>query len=432
VKQSHTYPLSQVDAFFVAYQERAGILMQLGIEVDLAGTPSREALEQTLTHVTGRWPQLGRILHARMGGGLAWRGQCQIAKMLKIVPGPGGDAVFQWRNSPIDPFREPPFQLLAILDSGRSTLAFRAHHAVCDGEALITVGAAALRTLAQIMGGRNPSLEGRAAAVGLASLLSLSKQWRLGRLHGMWRHLRQLSKESGSGRSASLSMRACTPGDVSTRERTLDRSVTSPWLCAAAWARAIGAWNASRGGRSGGGVSLEIPVSLRSGRQAKTSIGNLISPLVVFADPTRPLEEISRELVRQFKAGLRRRAHLAVPLFTMPARHLPWTLFRKVAVNTASTGFATSHFTWLETKSNVYDEVPSLSGGALRLLDHHAYGPVCLHMGAALMTVHVPGSTKVCLTYRRTAFAEAEAEELLTLFLAELSSKQALHVSPVR
>src|SRR5262249_46581434 len=151
--------------------------------------------------------------------------------------------------------------------------------------------------------------------------------------------------------------------------------------------RAIGAWNAAGAPTSCGMVSLEVPVNLRAGKNAKHSLGNCISPLNLYGDPVRPLEEIAKDLQRQFRDGLRQGNHMAVPFFTSPARLLPWPLFRRLAINSTATGFATSHFTWLEQRTDIYDEVSSLSDSALRMLAHHAYGPVCLHMGAALMVV---------------------------------------------
>ena len=48
--------LSAIDAFFVAYQESSGVLMQLGVEVELKGRISRDDVERMLLHVVRRWP----------------------------------------------------------------------------------------------------------------------------------------------------------------------------------------------------------------------------------------------------------------------------------------------------------------------------------------------------------------------------------------
>jgi hypothetical protein len=437
--------LSQLDAFFVAYQERAGILMQLGVEVDVIGEPGRQALEDALAHAVRRWPQLGQILHRRIAG-LAWSGECRVSAMLRTVQGDGDDdgIIHRWRNTPIDPFREPPFQMLAVLRSLSTTLAFRAHHAVCDGEALVRVCIAVVRALAQITGGNGAAVSQRAGCVSLGSVLFPFEQLRRGRLPEMWRYLRRLEALRRTEPGAPLAFATRKPGDISTCEKTLDlsampqavtgtgRSLTQPWLFAAAWVRAIGTWNRSKGSAGGGRVSLEVPVSLRSTQSARECAGNFISPLILFGDATQPIAQIAEDLRRQFRAGLRRRFHMAVPLFTALARYLPWPVFRRVALTPATTGFATSHFTWLEEKSDVYDQVASASGGRLRLLDHHIYAPVCLHMGAALTVFSVSGRVKLCLTYRRTAFVQSEAESLLGLLVAELNAAHVPHVSMAR
>src|SRR5262249_16885963 len=133
-----------------------GILMQFGVEVEVSGPLDRDALERTLIYVTSRWPQLGQNLFRRMGG-LAWRGECQLEKMLRIAHVNAAEAVAEWRNQRLDPFREPPFQLLAVLNPLRNTLAFRAHHAVADGAALFVVCDDAIRALARITAGEDPS-----------------------------------------------------------------------------------------------------------------------------------------------------------------------------------------------------------------------------------------------------------------------------------
>jgi hypothetical protein len=46
-------------------------------------------------------------------------------------------------------------------------------------------------------------------------------------------------------------------------------------------------------------------------------------------------------------------------------------------------------------------------------------------MGAALMVVALPGSTKVCLTYRKTALDENEARTLSEMLRTELAGTTA-------
>src|SRR5262249_11471509 len=136
-------------------QEQSGILMQLGVEFEVAGALSREALEQTLAYLIAQWPQLGQHLYRRIGG-LAWRGGFRLAQMLRIALRGRDDGVAEWRNQPIDPFREPPFQVLAVLNDNRNTLAFRTHHAVVDGVSLLIICTDAMRALSKILAGEDP------------------------------------------------------------------------------------------------------------------------------------------------------------------------------------------------------------------------------------------------------------------------------------
>jgi hypothetical protein len=426
------HALSQLDAFFVAYQERAGILMQNGVEVEVKGEVRRELLEEVLSHLVARWPRLGQTLRAGLAG-LRWRGECRVGEMLRVAD--EGGALARWRNRPIDPFREPPFQLLCLPGKERSTLAFRCHHAVADGEAFVVVCVEALRALASLTGGDALPRPEAAARPRLTKLVSTAGLLREGKLPWMWRYTRRLAAEAKAGRSASLKLRACEPGDIATCERLLDGAemegvresaaaagVTPAWLCAAAWVRAIGAWNRSRGAAGKGLVSLEVPVSLRPVRRLKEYVGNFVSPLVLFGDPARPLAEVARGLREQFETEARRGSHLGVPFFTAPARFLPWPLFRRLAVNPTSTGFATSHFTWL--RRAIDKELAALGRGAHGLLDFHIYTPVCLHMGAALAVAPFNGGAKLVLTYRLTAFGGAEAESLLELVDEELRGER--------
>jgi hypothetical protein len=54
--------LSAIDAFFVAYQETSGVLMQLGVEVELKGRIMRADVERMLEHIVRRWQR-----HAQNG-----------------------------------------------------------------------------------------------------------------------------------------------------------------------------------------------------------------------------------------------------------------------------------------------------------------------------------------------------------------------------
>src|SRR5215217_4933528 len=128
--------LSAIDAFFVAYQESSGVLMQLGVEVELKGRIARDDVERMLLHVVKCWPPLGQQLR-RDWLGLSWEGKPRMSEMLRVAE--TRDALAEWRNRSIDPFREPPFQLLWIGNDPENLLAFRAHHAVVDGEAFFEV-----------------------------------------------------------------------------------------------------------------------------------------------------------------------------------------------------------------------------------------------------------------------------------------------------
>jgi hypothetical protein len=269
--------------------------------------------------------------------------------------------------------------------------------------------------------------------IDLIDLLSPLRLLRGGKLKPMWRYTRWLAAESRAGRSTRLAVRACAPGDVATCERELEGAafdrlklrasssgVAPAWLCAAAWMRAINKWNASQGAGSNSVVSLEVPVSLRRGRGSENRVGNFISPLVLFGDASRPLDEIARDLSKGLMTEVRRRSHMGVPLFTAPGRFLPWALFRRLAVNTTSTGFATSHFTWLEQEGDIHAEIAWLSDGLLRVTAQRIYTPVCLHMGAALAALAWPDRAQLLITHRLNALSIEDASRLADLVVSEL------------
>jgi hypothetical protein len=438
--------LSATDAFFVAYQQHSGILMQLGGEIELEGELRREDLEQMISYVVARWPRLAQSLQKSLVG-LKWKGNCLTGNMLLI--GKSTDALSEWRNKPIDPFHEPPFQVMwipppqaasafPVPNGGSSTVAFRAHHAVMDGESFVAVTAEATHFLAQARIGKQLSPAEPAQPATLNDLISLRQLIRRGRISGMWRYTRWLAAEARAERSARLAMNACATGNTHTCERRLDHDafirlkqraaalhVAPTWLSAAAWMRAIHQWNISRGETANPQVSLEFPVSLRRGRnndrnQGHDLLGNFISPLVLFGDATQPLEQLARELRKQLMQGIRSQSHLGTPLLTAPGKFLPWALFRRVAVNPRTTGFATSHFTWFE-QSDAHADIARLSAGAFRLTGQRIYTPVCLHMGAAAAVLASPDYAQVFLTYRATALANEGAERLLDLMMAELA-----------
>jgi hypothetical protein len=436
--------LSATDAFFVAYQERSGILMQLGGEVDLEGTLERDHLEQMIRYILARWPRLGQALKKSVLG-LKWNGIPQAEKMLRIGNG-GNGTLTHWRNEPIDPFHDPPFQVLWIPppdanhrghNGGHSTLAFRAHHSVMDGESFVAVTVDATNFLSQVRSEKPAPTPVPARVTTLKDLISVRQLLRRRSFGDMWRYTRWLAAEARAGRSARLEGDAFTTGDTHICERRLDSENftrlkrraaelrSAPvWLCGAAWMRAIHAWNISHvahGATANPTISLEFPVSLRRGsaKNGHDSPGNFISPLVVLGDATHPLKQLARELRKQLVHGIRRQSHLGVPLVTAPGKFLPWAVFRRVAVNPRTTGFATSHFTWFE-QADVCGDIARLSEGALRVTGQRIYTPVCLHMGAALAVLASPGYAQIFLTYRDTAFSPRAAEQLIDLMVEEL------------
>jgi hypothetical protein len=437
--------LSATDAFFVAYQQHSGILMQLGGEIELEGELRREDLEKMISYVVARWPRLGQALQKGLLG-LKWRGNSLTGNMLRI--GEGDASLSEWRNNPIDPFHEPPFQVLWIppphaaaafpVPNGRSnTVAFRAHHSVMDGESFVAVTADAAHFLTQARAGKQVSPPGAAQPSTLSDLVSLRQLIRRGRVAGIWRYTRWLAAEANAGRSARLAIDVCAAGDTYTCERRLDTEafvrlqqravalrVAPTWLCAAAWMRAIHRWNVSRGSSANSQVSLEFPVSLRrarrgNGKNGHDLLGNFISPLVLFGDATQPLDQLARELRKQLMQGIRSQSHLGTPLLTAPGKFLPWALFRRIAVNPRTTGFATSHFTWFE-QPDVHADIARMSEGALRLTGQRIYTPVCLHMGAAAAVLASPDYAQIFVTYRANALSNESAETLLELMVADL------------
>ena len=397
--------LSAIDTFFVAYQETSGVLMQLGVEVELKGRITRDDLDQMLLHIVHRWPPLGQRLKKRLSG-LSWEGDCRVSEMLRV-----GETVAEWRNRPLNPFEEPPFQVLWIGDGDRNLLAFRAHHSVVDGEGFFAVCVEAVRTLA----GKQPQItrmKTDSARVNGGARISES----LGTV-------RRMRREAIEKRGASLAMRSCTPGDISIVERDLERrdlGATPGWLCASAWMKAIHAWNLSRGADPSTLISLEVPVSLRRARDSDVRIGNLISPLTLYGDASLPIDELVKDLKQQMSKAMRRRTHLALPSLVSPARFLPYEVFRKFSTNPELTGSATSHFAWFEQSQSIHDDVLRISGGALQIVNQQIYTPVCLHMGAAMAILTWPDRTQVFLTHRLNALSTADANTLLDLMTQEL------------
>ena len=193
--------------------------------------------------------------------------------------------------------------------------------------------------------------------------------------------------------------------------------------------KAIYEWNCLRGLQTNSLISLEVPVSLRRRRDENLQIGNLISPITLFGDATEPLEQLATQLRQQMSKSIRQREHLALPTLSAPGDFLPWEVFRRIAASPELTGFATSHFAWLEQAQTIHDDVFRMSGGALQLLDQRIYTPVCLHMGAALAVLAWPERTQMFLTYRLTALSESEAQALLDLVVRQLAQQPGRQLS---
>lgn len=400
-RRPHSTRLSAIDAFFVAYQETSGVLMQLGVEVELKGRIARTDVERMLEHLVRRWPALGQRLHRQLFG-LSWDGECRTSEMLRI--GDDADGLSEWRNRPINPFVEAPFQLLWIAQRDTNVFSFRAHHAVIDGEGFFAVCAEAVRTLV--------SLETTDYADRQTPPHEIS----------VTKAIRNLQELRGSQQSARLAVKSCSPGDTSIVERDLP-GVTQGWLCASAWMRAIHGWNESRGSSSTSLISIEVPVSLRRRRDGATRIGNWISPLTLYGDASQPLEVLASDLKQQMSKAMRQRMHLALRRLSEPAKSLPWPIFRKLVTNPELTGVATSHFAWLEQSRTIHDDVFRQSGGALQIVDQQIYTPVCLHMGAAMSVLAWPERAQIFITHRLNALSTSDANALADLVVQELGQK---------
>jgi len=320
------------------------------------------------------------------------------------------DALAEWRNRPLNPFREPPFQLLWIANDQENLFAFRAHHAVVDGEAFFGVCAEALRALA-----------GKAATDNTDRKTGFTKALKV---KDALQQVQQLRKEAQSHQSARIAVRSSAPGPIAIVERDLERDQVHGWLYAAAWMRAIHAWNRSRGAATSSRISLEVPISLRRNRDNGLRIGNQISPLVLYGDATQSLEDLAQQLKQQMSRAMRQRTHLALPSLSARAKFLPWEVFRRIAASPELTGFATSHFAWFEHAQTIHEEVSRGSGGALQIVNQQIYTPVCLHMGAAVSILVWPERAQFFLTHRLNALPANDANVLLDLMVQELGEKQ--------
>ena len=419
--------LTQVDAFFVAYQQAHGVALQLACEVEVEGAVRREHLERALRHALRRWPVLGQRLRAGLLG-VRWAGEPR----LELEEGPAAGAV-AWRNQLVDPFREPPFAARWSPRPDGARIAFRVHHALADGQAFYVVVRAILRSAASAAAGAEPEGGGPRPAphpFGLVSLL----RGRRSKLASMWRYLRWLQREGQANDATRLAIRSSDPGPVRVDTQRLEPpelatlalrarayEVTPSVCVAACWARALARFNAARGVDPGSKVSLEIPFSIRRGAATEV-LGNLVSPLVFHGPGRAPLGVLARRFGQQLRALRAARGHLAMPLFTAPGRWLPWPVFRRLAANEAWSGFASGHYTWLEDPEGLGHLVHEQSGGALRLSRYLVHPPVCRTMGASLVAFRSDDALELYLGSRTTALSAAEAHELGRYLRAELDA----------
>ncbi len=111
---------------------------------------------------------------------------------------------------------------------------------------------------------------------------------------------------------------------------------------------------------------------------------------------------------------------MGMPFFSGTGKYLPWPIFRRVAVTSTASGFATSHFTWLDKKERLSSEIFDYSEGALEMTAQNIYTPVCLHMGAALFVLAMPGQMQLFITHRLNGLPVSAANRLADLLLSEL------------
>jgi hypothetical protein len=414
-------PLSQLDAFFVAYQERAGIAMQLGVELQLQGAFGRVDLETAVARTVRRWPQLAQTL-ARRPLGLCWHGPPKLGDMVEETHCPKRRSAC--RDEMIDPFTEPPLRIVWMRGArpGVQHLDVHAHHAVADGGRFVAVVEHMLEELARSQAERQREPSGEAVPpTRLTDVLPWTAYW--GPV-GLWRTIAASRSWCRRARQAQarLALHSGAAGVTRTCERVVAASA-STWTVAGAWIKAIHAHNYQRGRLSDAPVSLEIPVRLAP--KDCVSLGNLVSPIVVAASGDQPLAVIAAALQAQFRDAIRQRAHQWVAASTLPGTLLPWPLFKRVAAGETYSGFATSHVTWARSRQELSERMRVLSDGRLRLVHAVPYTPVCRHMGAALLAMPLPGGLKLVVTYREQALSRADVEAMVHAVQAALTSEAA-------
>lgn len=414
--------LSVIDAFFVAYHEASDALMQFGCALTVRGALSKFALERVMAKAITRWPQLNQRVKAQRIG-LAWVNATtpQDSGSLIIECGSKQEAL-DGVNRSIDPFKEAPFRLYVHSQGDEQLLVFVSHHALMDGEGLFGVSRYMSHALACELAGAPPRLEAGEffpkPSERVKSATGASGQW-VKTLSKTWRYKQWMAQESVTPRGVTMCLRSLDAGAVRAHTIWIDAldahedaarevGVKLTWLAMAAWAKALHQWNAMRDDASKEIISLEVPVSLRAALNDTTSMGNHVSLLLLLADASLSTGQLARELRAQLSEAIADEAHKAVPLWSAPGALLPWSIFKKVAVDPKNTGSATSHFVWLEAPRPLQDDLsPSLEVEALTL-----YTPVCMEMGVAFCAVRWPDRLQVALTYRDSALNDEDIAQL--------------------
>jgi hypothetical protein len=402
--------LSAFDAFFVAYQRRAGIAMHLGIDAELEGELDASMVERAVDAALARWPALGAPLRA----GLAGVYTTDKVDRSAIARGMGDDdaAVEDAINEQIDPFSKPSLQV-RWRSVGRShRVIVRVHHAMMDGEGFAAV---AMTFFAALAGG----------AVDLPRS-TVRRAARERSLPALLREKQRRDAVARESRHAMLPLACVAPGNVATvsaslRDAAMDRAraraeahgVSAALWVIAAWARAV---HAAAG--QGGVVAIEVPVSVRAREGLGFARGNHIAPLVFYTDAARPIEAVARGLRRDLRRAVER-GHLEMDRqATALGAVLPWPLFERIAVDPSTTGNATSHVAAVQIDHSVRGLFAARSG--LALVRWSPFSPVCLKMGAALTAIQARDEWALTVTWRRNAMSENAAKSLLESMIAAL------------
>jgi hypothetical protein len=408
--------LSAFDAFFLAFQRRAGVAMHLGLSFELHGTLTRSALDAGIDSVLARWPDLARVVRAGLLG-VRYAGPSLRDRVLDVAT---SDEAFDGRmNDTIDPFTGPSLSVTWREANGAHRVLVRAHHASFDGEGFVAMALRLIETIAshgheheQREGGTTVQrTSGRRGARGIVSL---------------WREKREKDRRVIADAHRRIALACARPGpvavecdriegDILERVRAQGAGGGMGLRAIAAWTRAV---HADIG--DGGEVAVEVPVSLRAATAAGDAMGNHLAPLVFYADGTRPLADVTRALRQQFRSAITR-GHLDVDRrFAAPGRWLPWPVFERVAITPITTGNATSHVAALRLDRSPRERVRALSHGALELARWTPFSPVCLRMGAALTVIDAPDELVLAVTYRANALSRARARAMLDRAREEL------------